>query len=400
MSSEKENPVEKPMFVLIFAGVGCFMLSLLGMGIAPWMGLGLEPPEEMDASNPYIDEDSGETTAAGRGRETYINEGCWHCHSQFVRPVGNEEFRYGPVSQAWESMHDVPNTYGTRRVGPDLAREAGRRTDDWHLAHLWNPRATVPNSIMPKYPWMYEETADGWKPTEKATDLVAYLQTLGHHFEKDVHEQVWPKRVSISGTPRRTEINAKRGEELWGKNCVGCHGERGDGNGLAKDFLIPSAADLTTRYLPRAEVYRVLYMGSEGSSMPSFIELPEKDLWALAQYVSDLGRGAKKPALKTVADAKVSAGKTVYEKNGCTTCHGDNAGVPANRAFKPAPKEFKDRLYHPDYLKRVMVEGRPGTTMAPYPQIQGGDLENLIAYLSSLYDKSEYDKHLSKGGNE
>lgn len=396
MSADKEIAAEKPMFVLLFAGFGCFMLSFVAMGVAPWISLGasMQPPEEIAAASPYVDE-NGEKTAIGRGREIYINEGCWHCHSQFVRPVANEEFRYGPVSQAWESMHDVPNTFGTRRIGPDLAREAGRRSDDWHYAHLWNPRSTVPRSIMPKYTWMFEQEGDTWKPKQEAEDLVAYLQHLGIAFKDEVRAQVWPSRVVTAGAPVATDAQRKRGEELFAQHCVGCHGATGDGDGLAGDFLKPSAADLTSRYLPREEVFRVLFMGSEGTSMPSFAELTEKDLWALAAYVYDFGKDVRRPALATVGDAAaVERGREVYRKNGCATCHGENGMVPeaVENSFRPAPKHFRDRLYSAEYTKHVMQAGRPGTTMVPYPSIQGRDLDDLVAYLNSLFAKDQYDE--------
>lgn len=393
MSATKEIAAEKPMFVLLVAGFGFFLLSFVGMGLGPWISLSatMDPPKEIADANPYRDE-NGDKNAAGRGRDVYINEGCWHCHSQFVRPVANEEFRYGPVSQAWESMYDVPNTFGTRRIGPDLAREAGRRSDDWHYAHLWNPRSTVPRSIMPKYTWLFEQQGETWVPTEKAKDLVAYLQGLGIAKKEEVRKLVWPTRVVTAGAPIATEAHAKRGAELFAKHCIGCHGEKGDGLGLAKDFLKPSAADITTRYLPREEVFRVLFMGSEGSSMPSFSELTEKDLWALAQYVHDMGKEVRKPALALAANtAAVERGREVYRKNNCASCHGENGMVPpAMEGLKPAPKHFRDRLYTADYIKKVMAEGRPGTAMAPFPKIQGQELDDLAAFLNSLFDQQQY----------
>ena len=390
--SPKDPKAERPLFVLTVAGVGFFMLSFLGMGLAPWIGLelGMEPPEGF--TNPYYDED-GDLTAIGRGREVYINEVCFHCHSQFVRPIGNEEFRYGPVSQAWEAMHDRPNTYGTRRIGPDLARTAGRRSDDWHYAHLWNPRSTVPASIMPKYPWLFEETEDGIKPTQKAEDLVAYLQHLGIAFEEDVRKQVWPSRVTVSGAPADTPEQRRRGEALFNNYCTGCHGDDGDGNGLAKPFLAPSAADLTSRYLPREEVFRILFMGSEGSSMPSYSELTEKDLWALSQFVHEIGKSAREPSLVPARDAGlVARGREVYLANNCQTCHGDDGMVPATMemALKPSPKHFRDRLYTPAYIQRVMKEGRPGTGMPAYPGLSDDDITALTAYMASLFDTEAY----------
>ncbi|MBZ0137691.1 MAG: cbb3-type cytochrome c oxidase subunit II [Planctomycetes bacterium] len=394
MSANKDIAAERPKFVLLVAGFGFFALSFVGMGLGPWISLGfsMEPPAEMADANPYVDAD-GEKTAIGRGREVYINEGCWHCHSQFVRPVANEEFRYGPVSQAWESMYDVPNTFGTRRIGPDLAREAGRRSDDWHYAHLWNPRSTVPRSIMPKYTWMFEKEGETWKPTQKAEDLVAYLQHLGIAFKQEVRAQVWPSRVVTAGSPAISEAHQRRGEELFGLHCVGCHGETGDGQGIAADFLAPSAADLTTRYLPREEVFRVLFMGSEGTAMPSFAELTEKDLWALSSYVHDMGKSVRKPALALATDPVVIArGEVIYREKGCITCHGERGIVPPaiESGYHPAPKHFRDRLYSADYIKHVMQEGRKGTTMVPYRAIEGRELDDLVAYLNSLFATDQY----------
>jgi cbb3-type cytochrome oxidase cytochrome c subunit/mono/diheme cytochrome c family protein len=385
------SKAERPIFVLAVAGVGFFVLSFVGMGLAPWIGLnlGLEAPEGF--TNPYRDED-GNLTAIGRGRQVYINEVCWHCHSQFVRPIGNEEFRYGPVSQAWEAMHDVPNTYGTRRIGPDLSRTAGRRSDDWHFAHLWNPRSTVPASIMPKYPWLFIETEDGIEPTQKAQDLVSYLQHLGHAFEEDVRRQVWPSRVTVSGAPADSPEQYRRGENLFKHYCTGCHGEQGDGDGMARPFLAPSAADLTTRYLPREEVFRILFMGSEGSSMPSYSELTEKDLWALSQYVHELGRTARQPALVSARDAaRVEQGREVYAQL-CQLCHGPDGMVTEQMeaALKPSPKHFRDRLYTPEYVRQVLREGRPGTTMPGFPDLTEEQIQALTAYMASLFDEAGY----------
>lgn len=96
------------------------------------------------------------TAQEARGRQVYVDNVCWHCHSQFVRPVCEEWLRYGPVSQPGESVVDRPHLFGTRRIGPDLAREGGLRTDEWHLAHLFDPRATVSASVMPGFTWLFE----------------------------------------------------------------------------------------------------------------------------------------------------------------------------------------------------------------------------------------------------
>ncbi|WP_406667818.1 cytochrome-c oxidase, cbb3-type subunit II [Gallaecimonas sp. GXIMD1310] len=95
------------------------------------------------------------------GRDIYIREGCVGCHSQMVRPFRHETERYGHYSVAGESVWEHPFLWGSKRTGPDLARLGGRYSDDWHRVHLTDPRAVVPESIMPAYPWLNEQKLDG-----------------------------------------------------------------------------------------------------------------------------------------------------------------------------------------------------------------------------------------------
>ena len=88
--------------------------------------------------------------AAGQ-REVYIREGCWYCHSQYVRPVTGETRRWGPITQAGEYAFDLPHLFSTRRIGPDLSRVGLKYSDAWHLAHFWDPRMLSPDSIMPRF---------------------------------------------------------------------------------------------------------------------------------------------------------------------------------------------------------------------------------------------------------
>ncbi len=94
------------------------------------------------------------------GRDIYIREGCYNCHSQMVRPFRAEVERYGHYSVAGEFVYDHPFQWGSKRTGPDLARVGGRYSDDWHRIHLINPRAVVPESNMPAYPWLERASAD------------------------------------------------------------------------------------------------------------------------------------------------------------------------------------------------------------------------------------------------
>ncbi|CAD5253514.1 MULTISPECIES: cytochrome-c oxidase, cbb3-type subunit II [Halomonadaceae] len=141
------------------------------------------------------------------GRDIYRREGCVGCHSQMVRPFRAETERYGHYNVAGEQVYEHNFLWGSKRTGPDLARVGGRYSDDWHRAHLYNPRDVVPESVMPAYPWLFENTLDGdatpqkmrtlrqlgvpytdedianatddVRGTQEITALVAYLQQLG-----------------------------------------------------------------------------------------------------------------------------------------------------------------------------------------------------------------------------
>jgi len=143
------------------------------------------------------------------GRDVYLREGCYNCHSQMIRPLHAETLRYGHYSVAGEFVYDHPFQWGSKRTGPDLARVGGRYSDEWHRLHLANPRDLVPESNMPAYPWLEKTTIDpatvpprlvamkrlGVPYTQADIDgaaeavkgkteldaLIAYLQVLGTH---------------------------------------------------------------------------------------------------------------------------------------------------------------------------------------------------------------------------
>ncbi len=129
----------------------------------------------------------GYTTQQQRGRRIYQREGCMYCHSQQIRPLANEIKRYSigtsvaPIADEREYIWDQPHFLGTRRIGPDLSREGGKYSDDWHYSHFYYPRQMVPGSIMPAFTWLFDDTDKvNPKPKQDARDLVAYVQTLGY----------------------------------------------------------------------------------------------------------------------------------------------------------------------------------------------------------------------------
>jgi cytochrome c oxidase cbb3-type subunit II len=115
------------------------------------------------------------------GRDVYVREGCYNCHSQMIRPFRAETLRYGPYSTAGEFVYDRPFQWGSKRTGPDLHRVGGRYSDEWHRTHLNNPRDLVPESNMPAYPWLERAAVDA---DVMPTKLRA-LRTLGAPYSDD-----------------------------------------------------------------------------------------------------------------------------------------------------------------------------------------------------------------------
>ncbi|TXG97575.1 MAG: cytochrome-c oxidase, cbb3-type subunit II, partial [Rhodocyclaceae bacterium] len=127
------------------------------------------------------------------GRDIYVREGCYVCHSQMVRPFRSEKLRYGDPSTAGEFIYDHPFQWGSKRTGPDLARVGGRYSDEWHRIHLTNPRDVVPESNMPAYPWLEKAMVN---PADMAPKM---------------------KALRLVGVPYTDDQIAKAGDEVKGK---------------------------------------------------------------------------------------------------------------------------------------------------------------------------------------
>ncbi len=163
--------MERFNFIFLVGGITMFTFGFLTTGLAPWLMVSNNTKSivgEMDKV-PYEFEgyfSSAEEYKAAviRGKEIYKSEACWHCHSQFIRPVSNESLYYGAVSTAGEYENDMqlPQLFGTRRVGPDLIRVGKKYGNDWHFAHFFRPRDVVPGSVMPAYAWFFDKTDRFW----------------------------------------------------------------------------------------------------------------------------------------------------------------------------------------------------------------------------------------------
>ena len=132
------------------------------------------------------------------GRDIYIREGCYLCHSQMIRPFRAETERYGHYSVAGEFVYDHPFQWGSKRTGPDLARVGGRYSDDWHRVHLMNPRDVVPESNMPSFPWLAENVLDGQLTPRK----LKTMRTLGVPY---TDEDIAGATAAVQG---KTELDA------------------------------------------------------------------------------------------------------------------------------------------------------------------------------------------------
>lgn len=170
--------LERVESILLLGGVASLVFSFVALGVLPAIELRDEARAQTPANYQAL------TPTEQLGFAVYKREGCAYCHSTFVRDTEADKARFGPAAEAWEYQDTYPQQWGTRRIGPDLSREAGLRSDDWHEAHLFNPRSTVPQSIMPSYPWLFTEKGTTVVPTAEGAALVAYLQSLGRNIKE------------------------------------------------------------------------------------------------------------------------------------------------------------------------------------------------------------------------
>jgi len=165
MASSKHELIEKNVGLLIVL----IVLTVIWGGLVEIVPLFFQnsTTKPVEGLKPY-------TALQLAGRDVYHREGCYNCHSQMIRPFRAETERYGHYSVAGEFVYDHPFQWGSKRTGPDLARVGGRYSNEWHRVHLDNPRAVVPESNMPGYPWLKKNKVDpaGMAPRMKALRLV------------------------------------------------------------------------------------------------------------------------------------------------------------------------------------------------------------------------------------
>ncbi|MBU1921372.1 cytochrome-c oxidase, cbb3-type subunit II, partial [bacterium] len=195
------KPMTFVILVVIVAGVGGMI------EIGPLLMPKSYVPLHASAAVPY-------TPLELEGRDIYLREGCMNCHSQMIRPLRDEVLRYGDYSKPGESEYEHPFQWGSRRIGPDLARVGGKYPDHWHYLHFMDPRSTSPGSIMPPYPWLLENKLDVSKTKAKmkamkllrvpysteeianaGDDLRRQAQTIAANLEKEGYADMADKEV-------------------------------------------------------------------------------------------------------------------------------------------------------------------------------------------------------------
>ncbi len=246
--------MERFSFIFVTAGLFFFALAFVVSGWIPMLpvqGLEVRTVEQMAALPPLefyelkddypdafvkaygdVSIEEAFADALRTGHKTYIGEACWHCHSQQIRPWGNDEARYGRKSypEEYHNELNMPPLWGTRRIGPDLIRRGGRHSNDWHVAHFYNPTDVNPVSVMPAYPWFYE--ADGLTPNKKGLSIISYVQWLGS-WEPVIEETVYeipyieqsypPSDVAVPAKPvepgaEEEDTGAEEAEDdFWGE---------------------------------------------------------------------------------------------------------------------------------------------------------------------------------------
>ena len=358
-------------FVALVAGIFFFFLAVATQGILPY----IEPSARTNRVTAAVRTDLGElkwivsestdyTPLQQLGRRVYLKEGCWYCHSQYVRPVTGETRRWGPVSEAGEYTYDVPHLFGTRRIGPDLTRVGLKYSDEWHLAHFWNPRMLSRDSIMAPYRGLFDT------PEERV-------------------------KIVDDGAGNRTLDRTPVTQKLF-------------------DFASKELARLT----PNAD--GLLFVSMQARDRFPIILTPNKEytgdtvkivaetneLQGLIAYLQKLGmnrgkwRDVFEPQQLEVTEATlprsnewIAYGKEVYERR-CVGCHGvtgDGNGPAATFMYRQRPRNFtlavfkfrltKEPLPTDGDLLRTITRGVRGTAMPAWYELPLVDRLAVIQYI-------------------
>jgi cytochrome c oxidase cbb3-type subunit 2 len=307
-----------------------------------------------------------------RGRSVYIREGCWYCHSQYVRPVAGEELRWGPVAEAGEYAYDLPHLLATRRIGPDLSRVGWKYSDDWHYAHYWNPRLAVPDSIMPRFPWLFVQVRVPVQATAEGLEL-PWTPALAPYF------------TGRTGNPIRIFPNDA---------------------GIA---FVPPAADGRWPLDGWPVLDATPFKGRPPALGSVLLVLPTREAVGLVRYVQKLGmnRGAWREVFEP-QNVAVSAmrgpegedlrarGEEVYRQR-CAGCHGreGHGNGPAAAFLSPRPRDFTAGVFKfrttpsgslptDGDLFRTVTRGVRWTAMPTWHELAAKDRRAVVSFIKTF----------------
>ncbi len=425
-AGEHIDPLGRPSTVFLVAVLGFFAAAVILQGIVPALRLEADAGRLRDIASGKMVRAADYTPLERRGRQVYIREGCWYCHSQYVRPVANEDQRWGPLAQAGEYAFDQPHLLGTRRIGPELSRVGRKYGDDWHAAHHWDPRQVAPDSIMPRFPWLYERGKEGApSPNADGKALIAYLQKLGANLG-DWRETFAPTHLAEGEAPLMAPPGAKDllalGKEVYARRCTGCHGVNGDGKGPSAAFFTVKPRDFTSGIFkfhstPGADalptdqdLFVTISHGIWGTPMPPWYDIPDEQRVAVIQYIKTfskawmgarIGEPIAIPPEPAVGEASIRRGAGIFADS-CAVCHGDRghgdgpaaAGLtdswgnpvrPANYTL-PAGAVGGVKLGHDgSHLFRTVMNGVGGTPMPSFDGVLSpAEIWDVVHFIQSL----------------
>lgn len=248
-------------------------------------------PKATPSGNSYSDKSKNEFAKIAdpqRGRQIYVREGCFYCHTQFTRL---QDRGYGPLVKAGDYVAETPHQLGTARTGPDLTNEGLRMASEWQKAHLVQPRAVKPGSIMPSFSFLSDRDMN---------DLVAYLQSLGNNRKVSTYVQAPDEYEAFLARKKvdlEADASANAGRGIYTQNCAVCHGLNGRGNGPNSITLEKKPANFTRAFYkqyPDAFWFYRVREGVSGTRMPHFGEiLSEEQMWYLVAYLKTLPKDSE-----------------------------------------------------------------------------------------------------------
>ncbi|MFL7894215.1 MAG: c-type cytochrome [Anaerolineales bacterium] len=369
---------------IVIGGLIVFFAVVLAAVFIP---TGVWTPPQTDIAHPYTDQQE-------RGRELFYSNGCNYCHTQYVR---YEDSAMGPISQGGNYTFDNPMTLGSERTGPDLSYVGRKRSEQWEINHLKDPRVYSPLSIMPSFEFLSDQELE---------DVAVYLFALG---DRNAAEWMIQPPAEYAGDPdpipygetKPTDqdqgwetwnaADLQLGKEIYVDKCLTCHGCSGNGLGSYAGTLIVTPADFKQepfKNMPDDQWFWHVSEGVPGSVMPPWKEsLSQDHRWMVIRYIQQI---FARPLMRDPAEGDppstyasmtnplpktveiLEEGKAIFTRE-CMVCHGD-AGTghgPYKSGLQPSPPDFSDGSYgtlanpsytDADYFWRIS-EGLPWSAM-------------------------------------